>query len=86
VDVGDWNGDDWFVDQGLDNGDTVIVDGTLRLTPGAAVKATPYVAPPRPQRKPKPAAPPSATIVAPPGAAQAPGNATARPASAKPAG
>jgi membrane fusion protein (multidrug efflux system) len=48
VDVGDWNGDDWFVDQGLESGDTVIVDGTLRLQPGAAVTATPYVAPPRP--------------------------------------
>jgi membrane fusion protein (multidrug efflux system) len=49
VDVGDWNGDDWFVDQGLESGDTVIVDGTLRLTPGAEVNATPYVAPPRPE-------------------------------------
>jgi membrane fusion protein (multidrug efflux system) len=78
VDVGDWNGDDWFVDQGLENGDTVIVDGTLRLQPGAMVKATPYVAAPRPSRKPRSAAPA--------GAARAPANATLRPASPKPAG
>jgi membrane fusion protein (multidrug efflux system) len=41
--VGDWQGDDWFIAQGLGSGDAVAVDGTLRLAPGAAVKATPYV-------------------------------------------
>jgi membrane fusion protein (multidrug efflux system) len=43
VQVGDWHGDDWFVSQGLAAGDQVVVDGTLRLAPGAPVKATAYV-------------------------------------------
>jgi membrane fusion protein (multidrug efflux system) len=46
VTVGNWQGDDWFITQGLNGGDVVVVDGTLRLAPGVAVKATPYV--PRP--------------------------------------
>jgi len=41
--VGDWQGDDWFVSQGLQSGDVVVVDGAIRLAPGASVKATPYV-------------------------------------------
>jgi membrane fusion protein (multidrug efflux system) len=44
VDVGEWNGDDWFINQGLAAGDVVIVDGTLRLAPGTPVSTTPYVA------------------------------------------
>ena len=44
VDVGEWNGDDWFINQGLVAGDVVIVDGTLRLAPGAPLNVTPYVA------------------------------------------
>jgi len=43
VTVGSWEGDDWFVTQGLANGDVVVVDGGLRLAQGAPVKATPYV-------------------------------------------
>jgi membrane fusion protein (multidrug efflux system) len=43
VQVGDWHGDDWFVAQGLESGDRVVVDGTLRLSPGAAVNAVAYV-------------------------------------------
>ena len=38
VTVGDWHGDDWFIDEGLQSGDRVVVDGTLALTPGAAVQ------------------------------------------------
>lgn len=38
VDVGDWHGDSWFINEGLASGDRVVVDGTLRLSPGAAVK------------------------------------------------
>ncbi|MBS0320161.1 MAG: efflux RND transporter periplasmic adaptor subunit [Proteobacteria bacterium] len=53
VEVGDWNGDDWFITQGLVAGDVVIVDGTLRLAPGIKVNAKPYVPPPAP---PQPAA------------------------------
>lgn len=43
VGVGDWHGDGWIIRQGLAAGDQVAVDGTLRLGPGAQVKATPYV-------------------------------------------
>lgn len=38
--VGAWNGNDWFIDEGLADGDRVVVDGALRLTAGAAVNAT----------------------------------------------
>ena len=37
VDVGDWYEDNWFIDEGLASGDRVVVDGALRLAPGAAV-------------------------------------------------
>jgi membrane fusion protein, multidrug efflux system len=44
--VGDWQGNDgWFVSEGLEAGEQVVVDGGIRLTQGATVKATPYVAP-----------------------------------------
>jgi membrane fusion protein, multidrug efflux system len=41
VNVGDWNGDDWFVSEGLKAGEKVIVDGSLTLQPGTLVKAEP---------------------------------------------
>jgi membrane fusion protein (multidrug efflux system) len=43
--VGDWYGDSWFISQGLNSGEQVIVDGTLRLAPGMPVKAAAYVPP-----------------------------------------
>jgi membrane fusion protein (multidrug efflux system) len=45
--VGDWYEDNWFVNQGIAAGDKVVVDGGLRLTPGArvSVKAAPVGAP-----------------------------------------
>jgi membrane fusion protein (multidrug efflux system) len=43
VTVGDWEGNDWFIDDGLDNGDRVVVEGGQRLAQGAKVKVTPYV-------------------------------------------
>jgi len=46
VQVGDWYGESWFISQGLAAGDQVVVDGALRLAPGATVKATPFVAKP----------------------------------------
>jgi membrane fusion protein, multidrug efflux system len=58
--VGDWYGDSWFIAQGLSAGDSVVVDGALRLAPDAAVKAVPYV--------PKPGAAESLPISSPPGA------------------
>jgi membrane fusion protein (multidrug efflux system) len=43
--VGDWYADSWFVLQGLRVGEHVVVDGGLRLRPGAAVQPKPFVAP-----------------------------------------
>jgi membrane fusion protein (multidrug efflux system) len=46
VEVGDWQGDDWFIDQGLQPGEKVVVDGAIRLSGGAAVKVVgPYLPP-----------------------------------------
>lgn len=45
VEVGQWQGDDWFIAEGLRAGDLVAVDGTLRLSQGAPVKATLLTAP-----------------------------------------
>jgi membrane fusion protein (multidrug efflux system) len=38
VEVGSWQGDDWFITRGIAPGDVVVVDGVLRLGPGAPVK------------------------------------------------
>ncbi|KPJ99070.1 MAG: hemolysin D [Desulfobacterales bacterium SG8_35] len=38
VTVGQWHGDDWFIDAGLEGGETVVVDGALKLRPGTPVK------------------------------------------------
>src|SRR5262249_50618272 len=43
VAAGAWHGDSWIISQGLVAGDQVVVDGSLRLVPGAPVAATPYV-------------------------------------------
>jgi membrane fusion protein, multidrug efflux system len=48
VSVGPWYGDDWFITKGLEAGDTVVVDGVARLSPGAAVKVVPSGAKPSP--------------------------------------
>jgi membrane fusion protein (multidrug efflux system) len=40
VQVGPWHGNDWFIDGGLEPGDTVVVDGVARLAPGTSVKIT----------------------------------------------
>lgn len=37
VDVGDWQGDDWIINAGLASGDRVIVDGVMKIGPGAPV-------------------------------------------------
>ena len=39
VDVGEWTGNNWVVRSGLKPGERVAVSGTLRLAPGAPVKA-----------------------------------------------
>ena len=38
VKVGRWFGDDWFIDEGLEGGETVVVDGASRLSAGAVVR------------------------------------------------
>jgi membrane fusion protein (multidrug efflux system) len=53
VTVGDWSGDEWVITEGLRTGDRVVVDGGLKLAPGAALApktlaaaaATPAAAP-----------------------------------------
>ena len=41
VTVGDWNGDEWFVFEGLKAGEQVVVDGGLLLSPGMPVTVKP---------------------------------------------
>ncbi|HEX9672270.1 MAG TPA: efflux RND transporter periplasmic adaptor subunit [Burkholderiales bacterium] len=38
LDVGDWTRDGWVINAGLKSGDRVIVDGVLKIGPGAPVK------------------------------------------------
>lgn len=38
VEVGPWHGDQWFIDQGLEKGDVVVVDGALKLRAGVPVQ------------------------------------------------
>jgi membrane fusion protein (multidrug efflux system) len=38
IEVGDWYGDQWIVTKGLQAGDKVIVDGAVKLQPGAPIK------------------------------------------------
>ena len=38
LEVGDWTGQDWIIYSGLKPGDRVIVDGVLKIGPGAPVK------------------------------------------------
>lgn len=37
VQVGDWSGQDWVIESGVAAGERVIVDGTVKVQPGAAV-------------------------------------------------
>jgi membrane fusion protein (multidrug efflux system) len=56
VTAGDWKGEGWIISEGHTNGDRVVVDGGVRLTPVAAVKAATYTPPPAPAAKVTPAA------------------------------
>jgi membrane fusion protein (multidrug efflux system) len=38
IEVGDWQGDNWFITKGLSPGDKVITDGIVRLAKGVPVK------------------------------------------------
>jgi membrane fusion protein (multidrug efflux system) len=42
--VGDWQGDSWFINEGLRAGEVVVVDGGLGLQPGMPVTAKPLAA------------------------------------------
>jgi membrane fusion protein (multidrug efflux system) len=60
VQVGDWYGDQWIINSGLEAGDRVVVDGAVRLQPGAPVQIKPAATP-----APEPAKVPSATPLKP---------------------
>jgi membrane fusion protein (multidrug efflux system) len=47
IEAGDWQGDNWFISHGLNAGERVVVDGAIRVSPGAALKIadTPTTAP-----------------------------------------
>jgi membrane fusion protein (multidrug efflux system) len=51
VQVGNWYKDQWFIRSGLAAGDVVVVDGMIKLAPGARVKATEAAANPTPAAK-----------------------------------
>jgi membrane fusion protein (multidrug efflux system) len=38
IEIGQWHGEEWFVDNGLEGGETVVVDGALKLRAGVPVK------------------------------------------------
>jgi membrane fusion protein (multidrug efflux system) len=40
--VGDWQGDDWFIYEGLRSGEQVVIDGALTLRPGVTVSTKPH--------------------------------------------
>jgi len=44
VKTGPWHGDDWFIEDGLEGGEQVVVDGALSIRPGIEVKTIPYQA------------------------------------------
>ncbi len=41
VEVGSWQGDQWFIENGLNVGDRVVIDGIVRLNEGREVKIVP---------------------------------------------
>ncbi|WP_242539879.1 efflux RND transporter periplasmic adaptor subunit [Trinickia mobilis] len=45
VEVGDWNGDNWFITDGLKSGERVVVDGAIRVAPDAPLKIVGTLAP-----------------------------------------
>jgi membrane fusion protein, multidrug efflux system len=49
----DWKGTQWLIDEGLKSGDRVVVNGLMKIGPGAPVKAVPFE-PPTDQPAPPP--------------------------------
>ena len=60
IDVGDWHGDDWFVNEGLKTGERVVVDGAIRVSSDSTIKVV--SAPPA--GTPAPASAPAASAAA----------------------
>lgn len=56
VQVGDWMGQDWVIESGLNAGDKVIVDGAVKVQPGAPVQVVDPAAQPNPAGGPAAAA------------------------------
>src|SRR6266850_2439638 len=56
LEVGDWAGDAWIVNKGVQPGDKVIVEGLMRLGPGAPVRIADASAKPAAQPESKPGA------------------------------
>jgi membrane fusion protein, multidrug efflux system len=48
----DWKGNQWLIDKGLNAGDRVVVNGLMKIGPGAPVKAVPWVAANTPAKEP----------------------------------
>jgi len=67
VKMGQQQGNDWIVEEGLKPGDVVVVDGTQKLKPGTLVQVQPLAAPATsaPPAEPPPA-PKPATAAGPP--------------------
>lgn len=42
VAASDWKGNQWFIERGLSQGDRVVVNGLVKIGPGALVKAVPW--------------------------------------------
>ncbi|WP_125477920.1 efflux RND transporter periplasmic adaptor subunit, partial [Caballeronia terrestris] len=40
VEVGEWHGDDWFINQGLQAGERIVVDGAIRVVADTPLKIT----------------------------------------------
>jgi membrane fusion protein (multidrug efflux system) len=55
VEVGSWATDGWVINAGLKPGERVIVDGVMKIGPGAPVNVTPPAAPAAPAANGKPA-------------------------------
>ncbi|HTO43039.1 MAG TPA: efflux RND transporter periplasmic adaptor subunit [Burkholderiales bacterium] len=49
VTVGQWYGDDWFINEGLTAGERVVVEGAVALSPGATVQVTQALAAGQPE-------------------------------------
>ena len=45
VEVGDWSGDNWFINDGLKPGERIVVDGAIRVIPDVPLKITSTLAP-----------------------------------------